>query len=531
MSVIPSSGITIKKSESLETHKENDPQPGLILLNKLYGPDTYVSHQYPEENYANSKVIRISNEYGANGSPGWANVVYAGLFDLMPLVGPNTNIAFAELFFYYDDYENTDPAGRDLNIYRVTEYWDDDTLTWNNQPSYNPEPLTSAKVLSSTGDWIIWDVTDDVQGYVNEWPPSDYHYGYRISDDSYWGESDIPTTMVRSVESDEEDFRPVLCVGVQVSRKQQISQQSTTGSSSQSVINIVPSSRTLINNGTLSGYVNDTSGNPIDGALVRVHFHGTYEEDYSDENGYYHVTNIPICYCMKNCTCSKEGYKTEWVLLGITENTTYDFILYPPDVYPVLNGSKCNEWWNSPVTVTFVYDPEEVAEIWYDYHGWHLYNDPFIVDEEGGVIITYYWIDIWGASSPLEYFELAIDFTPPTIDISWDVYRQTLKWHVKFDIMADDTISGMDSFLHIYINDILQIEYEIIDWGNVVFEIQWSNNFKYFTFGFGCSDIACNYIVKNVNGSDIKAFSFNKISQQSTSPLFFQILQRLMNVR
>jgi len=119
------------------------------------------------------------------------------------------------------------------------------------------------------------------------------------------------------------------------------SQQSTTGSSSQNIISIAPSSRTLINNGTLSGYVNDTSENPIEGALVRVHFHGTYEEDYSDSKGYYHVTNIPICYCLKNTTCSKERYKTEWVLLSIVEDTTYDFILTPinnPPETPEIDG-------------------------------------------------------------------------------------------------------------------------------------------------------------------------------------------------
>jgi len=83
------------------------------------------------------------------------------------------------------------------------------------------------------------------------------------------------------------------------------------------------------NDGTLSGYVTDTSMNPIEGALVRVYFHGTYEEDYSDSNGYYYVDNIPICWCYKNCTASKEGYETEWVWLGIYENTTYDFVLTP----------------------------------------------------------------------------------------------------------------------------------------------------------------------------------------------------------
>jgi hypothetical protein len=79
--------------------------------------------------------------------------------------------------------------------------------------------------------------------------------------------------------------------------------------------------------GTLSGYVTDTAMNPIPGALVRVYFHETYRENYTDATGYYHVIDIPICYCMKNATCSKDGYYPKWVLLAITENTTYDFIL------------------------------------------------------------------------------------------------------------------------------------------------------------------------------------------------------------
>jgi len=97
-------------------------------------------------------------------------------------------------------------------------------------------------------------------------------------------------------------------------------------------------------NGSLSGYVNDTLMNPIQGARVRVYFHGTYEEDYTDSSGYYHVTNIPICYCLKNATASKEGYETEWILLSITENTTHDFVLTPLDPIPDLDCEGDLEW-------------------------------------------------------------------------------------------------------------------------------------------------------------------------------------------
>jgi len=123
--------------------------------------------------------------------------------------------------------------------------------------------------------------------------------------------------------------------------------------------------RTTIYDGSLSGYVNDTSMNPIAGAWVRVHFHGTYKENYTDSSGYYHVTNIPICYCMKNCTASKEGYKTEWVLLGIDENTTYDFVLTPLSCYPGFFGVMGeNGWYVSCVIISWCYSPD-VVKIWY----------------------------------------------------------------------------------------------------------------------------------------------------------------------
>jgi hypothetical protein len=79
--------------------------------------------------------------------------------------------------------------------------------------------------------------------------------------------------------------------------------------------------------GNLIGYVNDTSGNPIKGAIIRVFYHDTWKKDYSDQNGFYNVTKIPICYCIKEAYCSKIGYKTEHVSIAIVENTVHDFIL------------------------------------------------------------------------------------------------------------------------------------------------------------------------------------------------------------
>jgi len=239
-----------------------------------------------------------------------------------------------------------------------------------------------------------------------------------------------------------------------------------------------------VNDGTLSGYVTDPLLNPIEGALIKVYFHGTYEEDCSDENGYYHVTNIPICYCMKNCTCSKEGYKTEWVLLGISENTTYDFILYPDDPYPIFNGSQCNGWFNSLVTASFVFDPENVAEIWYRYNGsnWISYLEPFIISEEGFFNFEWHWFDFEGIQSYIYDLDLYIDRTPPDFYIEKEKIGFN-KWSIL--ITTWDNLSGMD-FAEFYINGVLM---HIDDAPPYEFFYITSHNYKFKVMSY---DIACN---------------------------------------
>jgi len=286
-------------------------------------------------------------------------------------------------------------------------------------------------------------------------------------------------------------------------------------------------------NGTLSGFVRDSSANPIEGALVRVYFHEEYRENYSDSTGYYHVTDIPICYCLKNATCSKEGYRTEWVLLSIYENSTYDFTLFPlGPCYPVFNGTMGCGWYISPVEVSFVYDPEEVAEIWYNYKGWHNYSEPFIIDEEGVITVDFYWIDYEGVQSPIQNFTVYIDQTPPIIELKWEVYKEGYGWYVKFILTADDTLSGMAPRLDIYINDLLLETIEVWDWENVEFFIQWSKNFKYCTFGFMCFDNAGNMAYESVNGSDIKSRNINQLfhTQKFYNICFQRLLEHFKNL-
>ena len=212
-------------------------------------------------------------------------------------------------------------------------------------------------------------------------------------------------------------------------------------------------SRTSICNGSLSGYVNDTSMNPIEGARVRVYFHGTYEENYSDSSGYYHVTNIPICYCMKNATASKEGYTTEWVLLSITENTTYDFVLTTLSCYPVLDGTMGeNGWYVSDVMVTFVGDCYYVKYRLND-GSWQTYTSPFMVTEDGIYTLWWYALDSHGNTSE-GCIDFKIDQTDPTINLTIEKIGFR-KWSITADVY--DETSGVAK-LELYLNGELRFE-------------------------------------------------------------------------
>lgn len=214
--------------------------------------------------------------------------------------------------------------------------------------------------------------------------------------------------------------------------------------------------RSTENEGTLSGYVTDPSMNPIEGALVRVYFHGMYEEDYTDENGYYYVDNIPICYCYKNATCSKDGYETEWVLLSITENTTYDFVLNPIDLpcYPVINGTiGDNGWYISCVSICFVIN-DPVDAIYYRIDGgtWEIYTTPGVIKicEDDEHAFEWYFV-YQGNQSDIYSVDFKIDQTPPEVTI----LKERIGYKIKITVIAEDETSGINR-VEFYLDGMLQ---------------------------------------------------------------------------
>lgn len=207
--------------------------------------------------------------------------------------------------------------------------------------------------------------------------------------------------------------------------------------------------------GSLSGYVTDTQMNPLPGARVRVYFHETYEENYSNATGYYHVTNIPLCYCLKNATCLKAGYEPQWVLLSISENTIYDFTLteLSQDPYPLLNGTMGEGgWYRSCVNITFL-NIQNVDALFYHVDGcsWTEYTGAFSVCESGGHQLSWYWI-AQGNTSGIQTLSFKVDREDPTLQLS---YQRMSISTLKVNAEAIDGHSGMDR-VEFFLDDVHQ---------------------------------------------------------------------------
>jgi hypothetical protein len=169
--------------------------------------DTRVNQAKPDHNYGSSTDILIRNEYGAGGSGfAWDGLIRFDLSD----IPENVSVEYAMLNLYYYAWKDNNPSGRVLHLYKAVDEWDEDTVTWNTQPTYNAQASAFAFVPSSTKTWMQWDVTLDVQGFLDG---STENYGWKITDDTKWNTFNIPIMRFYSKENTE--FIPYLYVGYQ----------------------------------------------------------------------------------------------------------------------------------------------------------------------------------------------------------------------------------------------------------------------------------------------------------------------------
>ena len=82
--------------------------------------------------------------------------------------------------------------------------------------------------------------------------------------------------------------------------------------------------------GTITGIVRDAETNyPIPNALMTLEYHDTVRTGLTDSKGQYTFTNVPLCFCMKNVSASKDGYENQYKLVAVYKITYVDFSLEP----------------------------------------------------------------------------------------------------------------------------------------------------------------------------------------------------------
>jgi len=176
-----------------------DPDPATTISPPT--DDAYIDESVPDANRGSRDDLEIDDKSGE------VKRIFIR-FDLSGIPsGATINLAKVRLYYYDYDDRFADPAGKQIDIHRVLGSWDEDTITWNNAPSYVSNATSSINMPSSYG-WVEWTVTDDVQGMIN----GDYdNYGWCIkAHDETHGPRDKSRIFFYSKEYD--DYDPELYI-------------------------------------------------------------------------------------------------------------------------------------------------------------------------------------------------------------------------------------------------------------------------------------------------------------------------------
>jgi hypothetical protein len=138
--------------------------------------DATISEVSPNSNAGTSDPIDIRSHISIS----WLELDGLIKYNISTLPS-NVTIQYASLQLYYFHSSDGNPGGHQVNAYKVTSDWDEGTVTWNTQPSNDPEPSSLAIVPSTLNTWFFWNLTGDIQLFYLGGAPN---YGWRVVDTS-----------------------------------------------------------------------------------------------------------------------------------------------------------------------------------------------------------------------------------------------------------------------------------------------------------------------------------------------------------
>jgi hypothetical protein len=143
--------------------------PFYLLPNK----DSYVQQNNPNGNYGTAGHLYICSNNSSD------NTIARSLIRFnFPYTNPNYNVLFAELQVTMFDHAGTD---FEIEVHNVLEPWNELTVTWDSQPSYETE---CAAILPYHEDNWTFDITDLVR-YWADAPSMNHGLMLKLSVEQY----------------------------------------------------------------------------------------------------------------------------------------------------------------------------------------------------------------------------------------------------------------------------------------------------------------------------------------------------------
>ncbi len=155
-----------KKEYSETNHNNNNAVSGPITIKQkvFYATeDAQVVNTSSTSNYGDNESNVL---YNISGTTSW----FFLKFDISS-IRQNAVINEAKLRLYVDNVSNA----YDINVYRVTSYWYENSLTWQNQPTINSTKI-SKSFSSSNKVWI----EIDVKNFIGLWTSGYSNYGLKL---------------------------------------------------------------------------------------------------------------------------------------------------------------------------------------------------------------------------------------------------------------------------------------------------------------------------------------------------------------
>jgi hypothetical protein len=172
---------------------------------EIFGKDAIIESLNPNQDYGDSIQFTVFS-WTSGGQFNHARALIE--FDLSN-IPPGTQIESAKLSLFWVSHQNLNyQTGENaFSIYRILQPWDENTITWNNQPQYTTTNKVSVpKSISPTQSYIDIDVTALVKDMINYKNES---FGFLLKLDE-----ELPYKLVTLASSDypESSKRPKLVI-------------------------------------------------------------------------------------------------------------------------------------------------------------------------------------------------------------------------------------------------------------------------------------------------------------------------------